>query len=116
MNARPSTQDIVTPQRQVSLRLVERGKTLLDSKELDKASAVFMDAINLDTSNGIAYYYLAVTDERLGLPQMASGLLDKAEALLGADEEWQRQINELRTVLGEPISRPFGPSPVDQEF
>lgn len=117
MNVRPSTLDVMTPQRQASMRLVEKGRALADSGDYERAAASFRDAINVDGSNGIAYYYMASADAKLGQIDVALGLLDKAEALLGADAEWMAKIDELRTDLGVPHSeRPVVPSPIDQAF
>lgn len=116
MNLKPSTMDAVTPQRQASLKLVDRGKALIDSKEYERAAASFRDAINLDARNGVAYYYLAMADAKLGQFEVALGLLEKAEALLGADEEWMGRIDELRLDIGAPVSKPVVPSPIDQAF
>ncbi len=115
-NARPSTEDVLTPQRQASMRLVEQGKSSMDSKDYARAASEFRDAVNVDTSNGVAYYYLAAADVRLGQPDVAAGLLDKAEALLGADEEWMSKIDVLRSELGTPSSTQIVPSPVDRSF
>lgn len=117
MNVRPSTLDVVTPQRQASMRLVEKGRTLADAGDYERAAASFRDAVNVDGSNGIAYYYMAFVDAKLGHIDVALGLLDKAEALLGADAEWMARIDELKTELGVPPSgRPAMPSPIDQAF
>jgi|GEM_PF-2211513 len=115
-NARPSTEDVVTPQRQASMRLVERGKALMDAKDYGRAAGAFRDAVNVDTSNGVAYYYLAAADARLDQPDLAIGLLDKAEALLGADAEWMDKIDALRRELGAPETKPVVPSPLDKSF
>lgn len=96
--------------------LVGRAQALLESQDADRAAALLMDAINLDPSNGVAYYHLARANEGLGRQEIASGLLDKAEALLGADEEWQGRIQELRLAIGEAPAKPLGSSPIDQEF
>lgn len=95
-NAIPSTQDKVTPKRHASMRLVERGKTMIDENDPEAAVSVLRDAINIDPSNGVAYFYLANANIALGNAESAAGLLDKAEALLGADEEWMEKIDELR--------------------
>lgn len=114
-NVTPSTQDVVTPKRAASMQLVERGKALLDVEDADRAAAVLMDAVNVDGSNGVAYYYLAAANQRLGKHEIALGLLDKAEAMLGADGEWMGRIDELRAAMGQTTT-PIGPSPIDQGF
>lgn len=82
------------------MRLVEKGKPILDAENAEQAANIFRDAINIDASNGIAYYYLAAANAKLGETETALGLLDKTEALLGADEEWMKKIEELRSEIG----------------
>lgn len=115
-NVTPSTQDTLTPQRQASMRLVEKGRAQLEAQDADRAAAVLMDAVNVDASNGVAYYYLAAANQQLGRNEIALGLLDKAEALLGADPEWMGRIDELRAAMGGAVTTPVGPSPIDQQF
>lgn len=104
MNAKPSTADVVTPQRQASMRLVDMGVGQLNVEANDRAAGYFMDAVKVDSSNGVAYYYLALANAKLGQQAVARGLLDKAEALLGADDEWRAKINELRGGLDAPVT------------
>lgn len=82
------------------MRLVEQGKLLLDQDELEAATVAFRDAVGVDGTNGVAYYYLALAYTRMDRPEVAVGLLDKAEALLGDDKEWMDRIDELRIELG----------------
>lgn len=98
------------------MRLVEKGKAELSAHDADRAAAIFMDAVNVDASNGVAYYYLAVANHELGKTEIALGLLDKAEATLGADPEWMGKIDELRASMGGADTTPVGPSPIDQQF
>lgn len=114
--ARPSTEDALTPQRQASMRLVDRGRALLETEEFDRAAVSFRDAINVDASNGVAYYWFAFAEARLGESQVALGLLDKAEALVGADNEWMEKINELRAELGVVPPPRIVPDAIDQGF
>ncbi|HPM40855.1 MAG TPA: hypothetical protein PLY45_00270 [bacterium] len=115
-NVRPSTMDAVTPQRQASMKLVGKGKEFLKAGDADRAASVLMDAVNVDSSNGVAYYYLAVASAKQGKAEVAEGLLDKAEALLGADEEWGARIDDLRANLGAPGSDKIVTSPIDVSF
>lgn len=107
----------MTPRRQASMRLVDKGNVFVASMDYERAAALFRDAINVDGSNGVAYYYMAVADAKLGAVDVAAGLLDKAEAMLGADSEWMTKIDELRTELGlSPAAHPTAPSPIDEAF
>lgn len=111
--AQPSR--VATPQRKASDRLVEKGKSSLDAKNYDQASQFFQDAVNVDSTNGVAYYYLALTDHYLGEQSVAAGLLDKAESLLSYDQYWMGKVEELRALItGEkPAVAPL-PSVTDQ--
>lgn len=95
----PPPGEIATPERRASMRLVERGRGRLDMHDLEGAAASFRDAINVDGTNGVAYYYLAYVYAGMGRKELALGLLDKAEANLGVDEEWSARIRELRAEL-----------------
>ncbi len=104
-----------TPKRHASMRLVEKGNAMLEAQEYDRATTFFRDAINVDGTNGVAYYSLALTRARQDEGDAALGLLDKAEALLGADPEWMTRIAELRAEIGGEPS-PFAPTPIDDAF
>lgn len=106
---------VMTPQRKASDRLIDKGKTSLDTKSYDQAAQLFQDAANVDPSNGVAYYYLALTDHYLGEQHVAAGLLDKAESLLRSDGHWMGKIEELRTLItGEKPSATPLPPVIDQ--
>ena len=115
-NVRPSTKDVVTPQRQASMKLVEKGKALIDRRDPEQAASVLMNAVNVDPGNGVAYYYLAVANEEMGQHDVAMGLCDKAEALLGADDSWLVRINQLRGGIDEPQKQRMIQSPIDAAF
>lgn len=104
-----------TPQRKASNRVVDKGKASLDGKSYDQAAQLFQDAVNIDPTNGAAYYYLAMTDHYLGQNAVAAGLLDKAESLLRNDAYWMEKIDELRSVVtGEKPSVAPLPPVIDQ--
>ncbi|MBT3181271.1 MAG: hypothetical protein HN337_02040 [Deltaproteobacteria bacterium] len=102
----PPPSQMVTPEGKASMRLVEKGKAYIDSAEFDLARTTFRNAISVDTGNGVAYYYLALTYYYINQPDLAYGLLDKANQLLGYDEGWNARIEELRSELsgGSPAS------------
>lgn len=97
------------------MRLVELGKSLIAGGEFDRAAAMLRDAINVDPGNGVAYFHLAEADVKLGQGDAAAGLLDKAEALLGADGDWMERIEALRGELGIRELKPRVPIE-DEEF
>lgn len=98
------------------MRLVEKGKGYLDGGDFEKAKSVFRDAVNVDSNNGIAYYWLAITQARIGETDVAMGLLDKADALLSRDPEWSERIDQARKDMGVGPSNHVVPSPVDEAF
>ena len=95
-----SADEMASPERRASMRLVEQGRLLLDQDELEAATVAFRDAVNVDGTNGVAYYYLALAYVRMDRQEIAVGLLDKAEAMLGYDKEWMDRIDELRIEIG----------------
>lgn len=107
---------VITPQRKASQRTVQKGITDLNAENYEQALQTFQDAVNIDPSNGVAYYYLAMANNHLEEKETALGLLDKAEALLQYEPEWIEKIEELRlTISGEaPETAPL--PPVVDEF
>lgn len=113
--AAPSPTQAMTLQRKASARLVEKGVLELNSKNYEQAAQIFQDAVNVDASNGMAYYYLAMTDAHLSQPDTALGLLDKAESLLRNDQYWMGKIEELRaSIAGEKTPAVQPPAVFDQ--
>lgn len=110
--------DASGPERRASIQLVEKGRALMDGDDAEAASTAFSDAMNVDSTNGEAYYYLALAYYYTEKPDLAAGLLDKAEQLLGSDDAWRAKIDELRGELGASgASAPLpAKDPVDQGF
>ncbi|MBU4483861.1 hypothetical protein KKA47_00390 [bacterium] len=99
---RPVTQEM-TPQRTASMQLVEVGKRHLKNMEYSKASQSFQEAINIDSANGSAYFYLALTEYNVENLQPALEMLDKAEALLWNQEGWADKIERLKSSIYEEL-------------
>lgn len=89
----------VKPVRAASQKLVDEGQKFLDGAEYERALYKFEEAINIDPSNGEAYYYMAKTQAELGANDEADGLLDKAESLLGSRAPWGERIASLRQEI-----------------
>jgi tetratricopeptide (TPR) repeat protein len=104
--------EIFTPQRKASDRIIEKGKLELDLENYEHALRLFQDAVNVDSANGVAYYYLALTNVKMEQEDQALGLLDKAEALLQHDPRWLTKVLELRSSLTgeESSSTPYYPA------
>lgn len=90
-----------TPKARASTGLIENGRKFLVAGDFDNAESSFQEAINVDPSNGIAYYYLAKVKYELALFQQALGILDKAEDLLIDSKEWMETIKTLREMIKE---------------
>lgn len=90
-----------TPKARASLKMVEIGRAQLANENFAQAGAVFQDAINVDPTNGIAYYYLAKAKYELGDTEQALGVLDKAEQLLSGSKEWMEAVSALRGLIKE---------------
>ena len=89
----------VTPQSTASQKLIRDGLVLLDQKNYELAAVRFQDAINVDSRNGEAYYYLALADFYLEQYDESIGLLDKAKALLLHDQRWLERIENLKASI-----------------
>jgi len=111
----PPAESAGTPERRASMRLIDQGREFLDTDDFERATETFRDAINVDATNGIAYYYLALTYYYLDRPDLSAGLLDKAEALLGYDEEWGAKIDELRIELKVPSPPGYSTEPAEKD-
>jgi len=108
-----------TPRRKASDRIVEKGMLEFQSKKYEQALQLFQDAVNVDSSNGVAYYYLALTNIELDRKNAANGLLDKAEALLSHEPGWLEKIENVRKSIGTSDKaqyRSFSPLPSNEEF
>lgn len=96
---------IQTPQRAASQQLINKGKDYLAAGNFDMAARTFQDAVSVDSSNGIAYYYLAKTRYHLKQYDQALGVLDKAESLLTNSAEWIETVSALRNEIQETAAK-----------
>ncbi len=112
----PSAPETLTPQRRASNKLVQKGIIELDKNNYVLAIQIFQEAINIDATNGEAYYYLALTNNYLGEKNTALGLLDKAESLLNNDPSWIEKIEALRSDITGEKSKGMSLPPLMDEF
>jgi tetratricopeptide (TPR) repeat protein len=89
-----------TPQRRASLRVVEEGRGHLLSGRTRDATVRFQRALQIDPTNGFAYYWLGRARIASGDARGAVGVLQKAESLLGPYPEWRQQASQLLASLG----------------
>jgi tetratricopeptide (TPR) repeat protein len=95
---------MATPQARASARLIDGGRQKMTAGQFDQAERSFQEAINIDPSNGIAYYYLARARFELGQGPQALGVLDKAEELLSGSAEWSEAVQTLKGLIRESVS------------
>ncbi len=97
------TQREATPARQASDASVEEGKKLLDQGILDRAADSFQEAVTIDPTNGVGFYYLTLVNFKQGKYDDAKALLDNARSLLSHRPEWSEPLDQLtRDLMGFP--------------
>ncbi len=96
----PVSQPKPGPERQASHAMIETGKGFLEQGLFDQAADRFQEAANVDPTNGVAFYYLALVKYRTGDYESVGDFLEKAEALLGEDREWAEKLEILRRDAG----------------
>lgn len=89
-----------TPRRGSSLRVMEEGKGYLIAGRAREAARRFTRAVQIDPTNGFAYYYLGRARIASGDRASAIGVLQKAESLLGPYPEWRERTVRLLASLG----------------
>lgn len=83
------------------MKMVNIGREYLDQGLVDKATQTFQEAINVDSDNGVAYFFMARALIFAKAYDDAAGLLDRAETMLAAYPEWLDQIYQLRVAIEE---------------
>lgn len=99
---RPSDDNLAmasNPARNASMNIANKGKVALNANELERALSFFREAVIIDGTNGIAYYYMAKTRFLLKQYEEALGILDKAETLLASNDDWIETISILRVQI-----------------
>ena len=97
----PST----SPRRAAALRLAERGRTLMQNREYQRAISELEKALSLDASPFI-YFYLARAHYHLGDNQRSLNFLAVAESRLDRQTEWIDELAALRTAAVAPQVTP----------
>lgn len=92
-------EDLDTPERAASEALVEEGKVFLEKGMFDSAGDKFQEAISIDPSYGVPYYYMAHVKLKGGEYGGVWGFLEKAEELLAKNPEWTAKLKILREEL-----------------
>lgn len=90
---------VSNPARKASMNMVQKGKAFINDEKYNKAVGAFREAIIIDSTNGIAYYFMSKARFYLEQYEQALGILDKAESLLASSEQWTEAITILRTEI-----------------
>jgi tetratricopeptide (TPR) repeat protein len=90
-----------TSRRAAALRIAEKGRSLIQRKDYEKAIALLEKALNLDASPFI-YYYLARAHYHLGNHRGSLNFLEVAESRLFAQPEWVEELAALRSAVSAP--------------
>jgi tetratricopeptide (TPR) repeat protein len=99
----------MTSRRAAALRFAERGRTLIQTKEYQKAISFLEKGLNLDASPFI-YYYLARAHYHLGNNQGSLNFLEVAESRLSAQPEWVEELAALRSAVSAPQASQYAMS------
>lgn len=105
----PKPEELSTPQREASSRILEIGEQELAVGDLDKAIHTIQESINIDPENGMAYYLLGKAYFQKKDFSQALGLLDKADSLLEDRLEAQQKVRELREAIQGAQNPPDAP-------
>lgn len=104
LEAMPAYPPTTRPARLASYGLVDKGRESLILREYLKSVDIFHEAINVDPSNGVAYFFMAFAKSSLqgGDPEALeeiNNLLDRSESLLINEFDWQDEILKLRLQI-----------------
>ena len=80
-------------------QLINDGVAKLEASDYNMALSYFEEAVRLEPSYGVPYYWLAQTKLKAGDATRASHFLNKATQLLGNDPSWEEKLSELKTKI-----------------
>jgi len=86
-----------------SLRLTEQGQVLLKNGKPDDAIGMLERAINLDSNNGLNYYYLSEAWLYKGKFERAEEFNALAEIYVKESPEWMVRVMKQRERIAELI-------------
>lgn len=87
-----------TPESSAANSVVQNGIKEYNREEYEKAGRTFESAINMEPSNGEAYYWLAKTNFKMGDMENAKQFLYKASQYLTGDE-WEKKLHDLEKEI-----------------
>ena len=91
----------LSPRSQASLRLTEQGRVLLEEGKASDAIRMLERAINLDTANGLNYYYLSEAWFFKGKFKQAEEFNGLARIYLKGSPEWMVRVMEQEERIQE---------------
>ncbi|MBI2500937.1 MAG: hypothetical protein HYW02_05635 [Deltaproteobacteria bacterium] len=91
-----------SPEREASNVYIETGKNFLEDGHYSRAIDSFQEAINVDPSNGVGFYYMVWIKYKMGEYDQVENYLSRAEDLLGGDKAWKDRLEELRSEISPP--------------
>jgi hypothetical protein len=99
----PSTvqSDRSAPRSVASLRLTEQARLLIESKKPDEAIGILEKAMNIDTSNGQNYYYLAEAWILKGNKSQAGEFNRMAGLYLSSESDWKLKIQQQKERISK---------------
>ncbi|HLG18966.1 MAG TPA: hypothetical protein VI895_04000 [Bdellovibrionota bacterium] len=90
------------PRRAASMRVVEEGRKELTKNLYERAAYHFSRAVEIDSSNPFAYFYLGVTRFRSGQFNQAANLFGRSSDLFDLMNNWRAEALAYR---GESLEK-----------
>ena len=90
-----------SPRRAAALRFAEKGRTVMQDREYQKAVSYLEKALSLDASP-VFHFYLAQAHYYLGDNQRSLNFLEVAESRLHQQPEWIDEVTALRMAASTP--------------
>jgi len=87
------------------MRVVDKGRQELGRSLLERAAYHFSRAIEIDSTNPYAYFYLGLTRKQANKCGQASDLFARASDLFGEDRAWAAESLAYRGECLEKLGR-----------
>lgn len=107
----PPPSAALSPKREASQKIVQMGEEYLQKGLIDKALHTFQEAVNVDSENGVAYFFLAKALYEAKAYEDALGLLDRADSLLASYPDWHEAVSQLRVLIEQANENKEGEAP-----
>jgi len=94
-----------TPERAASMRLVEQGQDEISKGRFERAAYRLSQAMEVDSTNPFAYFYLGVVRMRTSRYQQAADLFGRAADLFSMFKSWKAEALAYRGENVEKLGR-----------